>query len=500
MPPRHGKTLTTSTLFPAWYLGRDSSRSVAIATYGESLAKDLGRKVQQTVSDPLHCAIFPESRLAADVGAAERLEFEAGGSFFAVSRQGSLTGRGCDLLICDDLLKDQNEARSAAIRRSIIDFYERVAVSRLTPEGAIVLVGTRWGKGDLFDYLLDERGEDQWTVLNLPAVAEENDLLGRVPGEALWPEKYSVKHLAHKRYEMGTSAFVCLYQGHPAESEGLIFKREWWRTYTQLPELKRTILSVDSAFKTGLQNDYSAIQVWGESQTGFYLLTAWKQRVAFPDLKRSLATFADQWKPSVILIEDAASGQSLIQELQTTTSLPIKPIKVDRDKESRASACTGLLESGRVFVPADAPWLADFLDELSSFPNAPHDDQVDSCTMALNFLRGGSGVLGIVEWLKGIASGIFSPDGELKQVSPQLAAKLEPEITTLKPMETLVETLPPCPACKEAVCIQRIGQQWRCGQCGVQWWADNAIRPDPPPSRDDLLSGRYTSQRNRHFW
>jgi predicted phage terminase large subunit-like protein len=399
MPPRHGKTNTAAELFPAWYLGRHPERSVITATYGEARAQDLGRRVQRLLQSAMHQAIFPKAGLRADIGSAERLEFEAGGSYFAVSRSGSLTGRGADLLICDDLLKDQQEASSPAIRAQVQDFYERVALTRLEPAGAVAMISTRWHEADLIGYVLQQNAA-AWTSLNFPALAEANDPLGREEGEALWPERFSARHLAQKRLEIGARAFMGLYQGRPSEAQGTIFKRDWWRTYSAIPELKRTIISADTAFKTTSAADYSAIQVWGESQTGFYLLAAWKQRVEYPELKRALLSFADQWKPNWVLVEDAASGQSLLQELRGSTSLPLKPIKVDRDKVSRAEACTGMLEAGRVYVPeGNAKWVADFLDELSGFPAAAHDDQVDACTMALNFLRGESGRVPWVEVL-----------------------------------------------------------------------------------------------------
>jgi predicted phage terminase large subunit-like protein len=196
--------------------------------------------------------------------------------------------------------------------------------------------------------------------------------------------------LLHKKYEIGAGAFTTLYQGRPAAEGGIIFKREWLRSYTQAPQIKRTVVSLDSAFKTGQANDFSAIQVWGEAQTGLYLLARWKGKCEFPELKRVLISICDQWKPEEVLIEDAASGQSLLQELDATTTLPLKPVRPDRDKEARAQSCTGMLEAGRVYLPADAEWLSEFVDELTGFPHMRHDDEVDACTQALIFLRGES--------------------------------------------------------------------------------------------------------------
>ena len=130
------------------------------------------------------------------------------------------------------------------------------------------------------------------------------------------------------------------------------------------------------------------IAAWGEGATGYYLLSLWRDRVEFPRLKQAVVNMAAQWKPRWVLVEDAASGQSLIQKLKNSTALPIKPVKVDRDKVARASSVTPLLESGRVHLPSGAPWLVDFLNEHSSFDKGTHDDIVDTTTQALNFLRG----------------------------------------------------------------------------------------------------------------
>jgi predicted phage terminase large subunit-like protein len=155
-------------------------------------------------------------------------------------------------------------------------------------------------------------------------------------------------------------------------------------------KLTRIIFSVDTAFKTGRTNDFSVILIMGEAREGFYVLHVWRARADFPTLKKTLTTLAAEWKPNTILVEDAASGQSLIQDLKDT-SLPIKPVKVDADKVTRANAVTGIIEAGRVFLPHAAGWLADFRDEVAAFPSGAHDDQVDALTMALNYLRGAGG-------------------------------------------------------------------------------------------------------------
>lgn len=386
IPPRHGKSRTTSCIFPAWYLGRNPRRSVIAASYGAELAEDFGRRVRNLMSDPLHAAIFPESGLSADSAAQRRFDTAAGGCYYAVGRGGAITGRGADLLLLDDLLKDAEEARSSNVRRLLIDWYEHVAYTRLAPGGAIVMIQTRWHADDLPGHLLRELSAENWLVINMPAIAEADDEFRRA-GEALWPEMYPLEMLKMIRSAIGGSAWTSLYQQQPSAAEGAVFKRDWWRFFREQPVCRRIVHSWDTAFKSGAENDYSVCTVWGVTDSGYYLLWVWRDRVEFPELKRRMGWLAEQWKPAQVLIEDRASGQSLIQELKHSTRLPVIPIKADADKVSRAQSVTPLVEAGKVFLPESAPWLNDFVDELAAFPKGTHDDSVDSLTQALNYLR-----------------------------------------------------------------------------------------------------------------
>jgi predicted phage terminase large subunit-like protein len=197
---------------------------------------------------------------------------------------------------------------------------------------------------------------------------------------------------------------------------------EWWRYFEQTPEsFKRRILSVDSAFKTGSQNDYTVVQHWGETPSGFYLLLNLRARMEFPELKRTLVSLDAQLHPDVVLVEDAGSGQSLLQELRASTPLPL--IRPDRDKVSRATAASALVEAGRVHLPQPqtAAWVADFLDEVSVFPNAAHDDQVDalSTSAELSALRdasarkrvGSASLIGIYLFANFAYVAALGPDG-----------------------------------------------------------------------------------------
>ena len=388
MPPRHGKSLITSSIFPAWLLGRHPDYHVIFTSYGQELSDGFGRRVRNFIVAPVHQAIFPNCKLSEDSTAAHRFNTTAGGAYFAVGRGGPITGRGANLLLIDDPIKDREEADSETIRKALHEWYASVAYTRLMPGGAIIIIQTRWHEDDLAGWLLREHANENWDVLRLPAIAEQDERF-RKEGEPLWPEQFPLPELERKRAAIGGRAWASLYQQRPAAADGVIFKRDWWQFFSLRPTVTfdQIVQSWDTAFKKGTENDFSVCTTWGVAADGYYLLHVWRERVEFPELKRVLASLAEQWKPNAILVEDKASGQSLIQELKLSTTLPLIPVKADSDKQTRAQAVTPLMEAGKVFLPQSAPWVSDFVEEITSFPNGAHDDVVDATTQALNYLR-----------------------------------------------------------------------------------------------------------------
>ena len=388
LPPRHGKSLLASVIFPAWYLGHHPDRHLIFASYGQELSDDFGRQVRNLVANPLHRAIFPHCSLSEDSAAAHRFSTVRGGAYFAVGRGGPITGRGAHLLVIDDPLKDYAEANSETTRKALQEWFSAVAYTRLSPGGAIVLIQTRWHEDDLAGWLLSSNANERWEVLSLPAIAERDETF-RHEGEALWPAKFPLSELERIRAAIGGRAWASLYQQRPTAAEGAIFKRTWWQFYIPplTVNLNCVLQSWDTAFKQGTENDFSVCTTWGVADNCYYLLHLWRERVEFPELKRVLASLAEQWKPNTILVEDRASGQSLIQELKSSTALPIIPVKVDSDKQTRAQAVTPLMEAGKIFLPESAPWVCDFIEEMACFPNGIYDDVVDATAQALNYLR-----------------------------------------------------------------------------------------------------------------
>lgn len=400
VPPRHGKSELVSRRFPAYALGKYPDLSIIAASYGSDLAARMNRDVQRVIDSDEYARIFSGTKLYG-----KNIRTVADGSwlrnsdiFEVVGRRGvyrstgvggGITGMGADILLIDDPIKDMEQANSATYRQNVWDWYTGVAYTRLMPGGGVIIILTRWHEDDIAGRLLTaaKKGEgDQWRVISFPAIAEQDEAC-RKEGEPLHSERYSLKQLNNIRMAVGSRVWASLYQQRPSAAEGSIFKREWWKFYAALPQpIYGVIQSWDTAFKTGEGNDYSVCTTWGVGDFGYYLLDFWKGRVEFPELKKQVNILGNKWQPYAVLIEDKASGQSLIQELDRSSRYPILPIEVEKDKEVRAHTATPIIEAGKVYLPENAPWVADYIDSLASFPNGAHDDDVDSTTQALNYL------------------------------------------------------------------------------------------------------------------
>jgi predicted phage terminase large subunit-like protein len=323
-----------------------------------------------------------------DSNAANRWEIDGHeGGMQTAGAGGAVTGKGANMFLIDDPIKNMQDAESQTIRDRIWDWWTSVAYTRLEPNASMVGVMTRWHDDDLAGRILAQEC-DQWTVINFPALALDDDPLGRMPGEALWPERYPCEELQRIRETVGSRVWNALYMGNPVPEGGEIFRTEWWREYDHAPEPDYIVQSWDTAFKRGQDNDFSVCTTWGVLPSDYYLLDLWKGKVEYPELRRTALHLYEKWRPSKVLIEDKASGQSLIQELRRSTPIPLIPIKVDKDKTARAHAATPLIESGMVHIPKRASWIADLIRECAQFPNGKHDDMVDSVTQFLNHMRG----------------------------------------------------------------------------------------------------------------
>jgi predicted phage terminase large subunit-like protein len=394
-PPRSLKSICTSVAFVAWSLGHDPSKRFACVSYSQELAATFARQFRVVVNSDWYRQLFPSMRIAKDT------EIECvttkGGGRFAVPVGGSFTGRGADIIIVDDPMK-AGDAPSETARRTVNEWYGATLLSRLDDkeQGAIILVMQRLHEDDLAGTLLLKGG---WEHLDLPAIAEEdqNILIGpgavhsRKKGEVLHPERESRDRLEEIRREMGSLNFSAQYLQRPVPLEGNLIKRVWLRYYDDAPSRGpgfEIVQSWDVASTTGEINDWSVCTTWLKTKRRYYLLDVWRGRLEFPHLKRKLVALAREHCPRRILIEQAGPGLHLIQELkadpQSGVPVPIG-IKPEGDKLVRMEAQSARFEAEQVHLPKDAQWLGEFLHEILAFPNARHDDQIDSVSQFLNW-------------------------------------------------------------------------------------------------------------------
>jgi predicted phage terminase large subunit-like protein len=412
IPPRHGKSMMTGEYFPAWYLGRNPDHHVIYATYSFERASDVGRKVRNQMIMPVHKQIFKGCNVSKDAAGQNRMTTDQGGYYYAVGTGGVVIGRGANLFIIDDPIKGREEADSETFRRKLIDWYRGVAYTRLMPQNAVIIIQTRWHFDDITGYALEEMSHENWVVLNLPAICEdENDPLRREIGEALWPSHYPRERLDVIKKTIGTREWNAQYQQHPLPSEGGMIDINWLKRYNtkelaavhvaidigarppmsilEKMGIKRIAISWDTAFKESQLNDPSAATVWGmATDKRFYLLGIVNERMNYPRLKQAAV---DLWKrymkwglgPVPVLIEDKASGQSLIQDLKKT-EIPVIAINPDKNKQIRMSTASPMMESGMVYLPDETMgWVVDYETQLARFPLWKHDDLVDSTSQFL---------------------------------------------------------------------------------------------------------------------
>lgn len=406
MPPRFGKSELASVNFPAWYLGRNPDKRVIACSNTARLANRFSRLARNKVSH--YQWAFPRVRLADDQANIESWDLQGyRGGYIAAGVGGQVTGFGADLIIVDDAVKSAAQALSETYRESTWEWYTETLRTRLEPNGAIVVIGTRWHEDDLIGRLLLD-AEEGWEVINLPALLET--------GESLWPNRWPVAALDRIRRAVGSYAWNAQYQGAPQPSEGGLFKRHWWRFWqpsgAELPPVtlrmpdgrlqkieprvlpgfwEQSAQSWDMTFKKTESGSYVVGLAGFQLGANSYLVDCFRDRVEFTDAVRAVQSMT-QRHPEIDakLIEDKANGPAIIDTLRDSIS-GIIAIETDGSKEARAQSSTARVEAGNWYLPHPeiAPWVDDFINELAAFPTGRHDDQVDAFTQLDRYFYGG---------------------------------------------------------------------------------------------------------------
>jgi predicted phage terminase large subunit-like protein len=398
LPPRHLKSLMASIAFPAWCLGHESSAQILCVSYAQELADKLARDCRSIMMSIWYRQIFP-TRLAAHRQAVQEFITTRQGYRLATSTGGVLTGRGADIILIDDPLKPE-EALSEAQRKAANEWFSHTLYSRLNDKrsGAIVIIMQRLHEDDLVGHVV---AQEAWEVLSFPAIAESDEVheietiwgpqrFRRRHGEALHPDREPLETLDRIRRTVGEYNFAGQYQQSPAPLGGGLVKAEWFKRYreSQRPErFDRIVQSWDTANKATELSDFSVCTTWGVKGKDLFLLGLFRQRLEYPALKRAVREQQRLFDANEVLIEDKASGTQLIQELIADGCHGVTRYEPKCDKIMRLHAQTGVIENGFVYIPETAPWLAEFLHEMTVFPKGKHDDQVDSTAQFLDWFK-----------------------------------------------------------------------------------------------------------------
>jgi predicted phage terminase large subunit-like protein len=525
MPPRGLKSKLISVFFGAWVWAKSPHESFILTSYSDSLSEELNMARRSLLMSAWYQETFPNTvRFSADQNRREQFKNTAGGVSIATSTEGTLTGKGADYLLVDDLLSPQ-QSYSDLERNNANRFFDSSLRSRLNdPErGVIVVICQRLHERDLPGHLLENEA-GAWTLVNLPMEAEQDEdvtfpISGRVvhrkQGDLLhaqrWPESWCRKTKA----TVGPYIWAGQYGQRPAPAGGAIFKKAWFQEYTELPAKGQTIIALDTAFSVKRSADYSAAAVWVLAEGKYYLAWVMRERLEYPQLKAAVEELAQFWRPESVLIEEKGSGQSLLQSLKQETDLPILGYQVDADKVSRAHGITALFSSGRVFFPKTAPWLAEYLHEMELFPSSAHDDMVDATTMGLAYLRSRryDGDYGVIELLKRLDKfGLLDPRKPLPRLPKTTEAPKPVIVTRDQAAECSKGHSPPlCPHqdCKHPnTFLQRDAEGvWHihCKQCRRVDGLDSSVDLLPADrmhcgGRLQIVSGMYKCQNCPKTW
>lgn len=405
MPPRHGKSETVSVYYPSWYLGNNPDKNFALISYGDALAKSFSRRTRDLVES------YGEEVFGISVSRDSRAVnswhiHKKRGGLICAGIGGPLTGKGAHILDIDDPVKNAQEANNKTKRDAVWDWWCSTAYTRLEPGGAVIVCLTRWHEDDLAGRLLRQAKEDptmlQWEVISFPAIAEENDILGRQPGEALWPERYPIETLMQIKKMVGSYWWNALYMQRPQPEEGYKFKRGWFHYFSEEmigPDLFyclhrggntlryeaskcRRFQTSDTAATEKEYSDYFVISTWAVTpDNDLLLLDVFREKAETTKHMDYIRSQFFKWQPDFVGVENKTFGINIIQE-SIIQGIPVRELKADRDKLSRSIIIATKYENGKVFHKSGAHYVSEWENELVMFPTGSHDDQVDTASYA----------------------------------------------------------------------------------------------------------------------
>ena len=385
-PPGSAKSTYVSVLLPSWYLARYPRNSILAATHSVEFAQRWGRRVRNDIAlDKLVLGIEPDQANQAS----DRWALTTGGEYYGVGAGVGIAGFRADLGLGDDFFGSREDAYSETIRRKRWDWYVDDFSARLKPNAKRILMNTRWHEEDVAGRVLAqiEAGTVRGRVISISAIAEAGDVLGRKLGQFLWdePDGYNYgEFLRARKRETSPMMWAALYQQKPAPEEGDYFKAEWLKTYTVLPpRAEMHVYGASDYAVTADGGDYTVHGVVGVDPTGrMYLLDLWRKQSASDVWIEAFCDLVIEHKPIAWAEETgqikAGVGPFLRdRQIKRKAWTAREQFPTRGDKAVRAQSIRGRMALLGLYLPANAPWLSDFVHELMSFPAGKHDDQVD---------------------------------------------------------------------------------------------------------------------------
>jgi predicted phage terminase large subunit-like protein len=395
MPPRHGKTQLATKNLAAWASGLHPEWDIGIASYSDTMATDFGADIRSIMGTPQFKQVFPAHKLRRGGTAKDNIQTDKGGRMVAVGRGGALTGRGMCLGLGDDLFKDHEEARSQAVRDAAWNWFTKVFMTRRMGPQLVMLTMTLWHPDDVIGRITDPANPHydaleakEWMIIRLPALAEENDPLGRAEGEPLWPERYDTDFL-HSQRRLDPLGFSALYQQRPTVADGVMFRRENIQRYdpADLPDNLRWYCTSDHAVGTKQRNDPSCFLKAGvDPQNNIWLTDIfWKRAPADQAVEAMLAMAGGNRRPLFWWAERGHISKSIgpflrKRMLESGTYINMIEVTPVQDKETRAQSIAAWVALGKVLIPKGPIWDR-MVDEMLAFPNGLHDDAVDALAL-----------------------------------------------------------------------------------------------------------------------
>ncbi len=397
--PRMGKSEFSSYLFPAYFLGKYPNKKIIMGTHTAGLSEDFGRRIRNLIDTEEYHEVFPSTMVADDQKAAGKWSTSAGGQYYAAGVGGALAGRGADLFVIDDPHSEQDvKSNSRLAFDTAWSWFQTGPLQRLMPGGAIIIIMTRWSlldlTGRLIDYQIKNPEALPWEIVELPAILND----GEETEKSLWPEQWPLEQLKATKASLDPQYWNAQYMQQPTSENSALVSRKMWRIWDQddPPVCDYIIQSWDTAFETKNKSDYSACTTWGvfyNEEEGnspqVILLDAFKDRMAFPELKQVAYKHYMEWEPDAFVVEKKAAGAPLIQELRAI-GIAVQEFTPSRgnDKMVRLNAVADLFSSGKIWAP-DTRWAREVIEEIAAFPVGEHDDYVDTTTQALLRYRQG---------------------------------------------------------------------------------------------------------------